>query len=120
MVREGFRTLIECDPECEVAGEAANGEDAVILARVISPDVVIMDINMPRMNGIEATRRIKQEMPHIAVIGLSVHDDRGLAATMLEAGAVSYLTKGGPAEELGRAIHAAREAQLSGGRERME
>lgn len=105
MVREGFRTLIECDPQLEVAGEAANGEEAIELTRLLQPDVVIMDINMPRMNGIEATRRIKQEMPHVAVIGLSVHDDRGLASSMLEAGASCYLTKGGQSEELSRAIH---------------
>lgn len=111
MVREGFRTLIECDPQIEVAGEAANGEEALEQARLIKPDVVIMDINMPRMNGIEATRRLKQEMPDISIIGLSVHDDRGLTATMLEAGASCYLTKGGQSEELSRAIHATYDAQ---------
>jgi signal transduction histidine kinase/ActR/RegA family two-component response regulator len=112
MVREGFRTLIECDAQLEVAGEAANGEEAVELARLLHPDVVIMDINMPKMNGIEATRRIKQEMPHVSIIGLSVHDDRGLIASMLEAGASCYLTKGGQSEELSRAIHATYEAQV--------
>ena len=113
MVREGFRTLIECDPQLEVAGEAANGEEAIELARLLQPDVVIMDINMPKMNGIEATRRIKLEMPHVSVIGLSVHDDRGLITSMLEAGASSYLTKGGQSEELSRAIHATYEGQMN-------
>jgi CheY-like chemotaxis protein len=113
MVREGFRTLIECDPQLEVAGEAANGEEAIELARLLQPDVVIMDINMPKMNGIEATRRIKQEMPHVSVIGLSVHDDRGLTSSMLEAGASCYLTKGGQSEELSRAIHDTYDSQAS-------
>lgn len=114
MVREGFRTLIECDARLEVAGEAANGEDAIELTRILQPDIVIMDINMPKMNGIEATRRIKQEMPHISIIGLSVHDDRGLIASMLEAGASTYLTKGGQSEELSRAIHETFAAQTQG------
>ncbi len=113
MVREGFRSLIESDPQLEVAGEAANGEEAVELARLLQPDVIVMDINMPRMNGIEATRRIKSEMPHIAIIGLSVHDDRGLTASMLDAGAACYLTKGGPSEDLARAIHDAHAGQLA-------
>ncbi len=107
MVREGFRNLIECDPQLEVIGEAADGEQAVELARLLTPDVIVMDINMPKMNGIEATRRIKSEMPHTAIIGLSVHDDRSLTASMIEAGASSYLTKGGDSEELARAIHQA-------------
>jgi PAS domain S-box-containing protein len=113
MVREGFRSLIESDASLEVVGEAANGEEAVELAHALLPDVIVMDINMPRMNGIEATRRIKNEMPHVAIIGLSVHDDRGLTASMLDAGAVSYLTKGGPSEELARAIHSAHAQQVA-------
>lgn len=107
MVREGFRSLIETDSQIEVAGEAANGEEAVEMARSLRPDVILMDINMPRMNGIEATRRIKSEMPDVAIIGLSVHDDSGLTASMIEAGATCYLTKGEQSEDLARAIHQA-------------
>ena len=74
------------------------------LARSLHPDVIVMDINMPRMNGIEATRLIKQELPDIGIVGLSVYDDKEVADAMREAGACAYLTKGGAIEELHQAI----------------
>ena len=70
------------------------------LARQLQPDVVTMDISMPRLNGIEATRRIRTELPHVKVIGLSMHGEKEQGAAMYEAGASAYLQKDGPSEEL--------------------
>ncbi len=107
MVREGLRSLIESEPRLRVVGEASNGEEAVQQARVLHPDVVVMDINMPKLNGIEATRRIKEEWPSIAVIALSMHEDKSMIAAMKDAGAVAYIAKGGASEDLSRAIREA-------------
>lgn len=82
------------------------------LARQHQPDVVIMDVNMPVMDGIEATRILTKEMPEVKVIGLSIHLDKDAANSMREAGAVAYLTKGGPSEDLAAAIRA---CMLQGG-----
>ena len=90
--------------EVEVVGEAADGEEVIELVSHLLPDVVVMDVNMPRMNGIEATRRIRQAYPRVQVIGLSVHDDQDLAASMMNAGAVMYLMKGGSSEALHEAL----------------
>lgn len=107
MVREGLRSIIESEPRLRVVGEAANGEEAVQQARILHPDVVVMDINMPKMNGIEATRRIHEEMPSVAVVALSMHEDKSMIAAMRDAGAVAYIPKGGASEELSRAIREA-------------
>lgn len=107
MVREGLRSIIESEPRLRVVGEAANGEEALQQARVLHPDVVVMDINMPKMNGIEATRRLREEMPSVAVVALSMHEDKSMIAAMRDAGAVSYIPKGGASEELSRAIREA-------------
>jgi DNA-binding NarL/FixJ family response regulator len=81
-------------------GEASSGAEAVELARSLRPDVVVMDISMPGMSGIEATQRITAEAPSIRVVGLSMYDEQDLAETMLRAGAAAYVTKGGPAQTL--------------------
>jgi CheY-like chemotaxis protein len=107
MVREGLRSIIESEPRLRVVGEASNGEEALQQARVLHPDVIVMDINMPKMNGIEATRRIREEMPGVAVVALSMHEDKSMVAAMKEAGAFSYIPKGGASEELSRAIREA-------------
>lgn len=107
MVREGLCNVINSFSHYSVIGEASNGEEAVELTRRLHPHVVIMDLNMPKMNGIDATRIIKQEFPHIVVIGLSIHDDKEMMKAMKDAGVTSYITKGGPSEELLKALNAA-------------
>ena len=104
MMREGLRRLIEGEVDLEVVAEAADGVMAVDMARQLRPDVVVMDVNMPRMNGVEATRQITAELPHIAVIGLSMHDDEKIAKAMRDAGAAAYLSKGGSCGTLADAI----------------
>ena len=74
-------------------GEASDGKEAVDLARQIVPDVILMDIDMPNMGGVEATRIIHSEFPHIRIVGLSMYDDDGQAATMIDAGASAYRSK---------------------------
>ncbi len=105
IVREGISSLLENYPDITIVGEAADGLEAIERVQALQPDVVLMDINMPRMNGIEASRHIKREQEHVRVIGLSVNDDPQTEALMREAGAAAYLTKGGSAEELYEAIH---------------
>ncbi len=106
IVRDGLRTLIEKEVGMEVVGEARNGREGLKLTRKLLPDVVIMDITMPDMNGIDATRSILEEHPDIKVIALSMHSDRRLISGMLEAGASGYLLKDSAFEELARAVHA--------------
>ena len=85
--------ILGMQSDIEVVGEASNGEEAVKLARTIEPDVILMDIDMPNMNGVEATRIICGEYPRIRILGLSMHDDENLAARMIEAGASAYRPK---------------------------
>lgn len=107
IVREGLRTLIEKQPGLEVVGEANSGRMALNLARELKPDVVIMDVTMPDLNGIEATRQIHSEIPGVKVIALSMHSDKRLVAGILMAGASGYLLKEDcDSVELGRAIQA--------------
>ena len=112
IVREGFRSLIDGEEDMEVVGEAADGRNAVKLARCMEPDVVIMDVRMPHLNGIEATRQIASEYPRIKVIGLSMHLEKQFVSEMLRAGASGYLLKDCPSEELVMAIHAVRKGQM--------
>jgi DNA-binding NarL/FixJ family response regulator len=99
--------LIEFLNRCaamEVVGAAVDGEEAVALTRRFQPDVVLMDVTMPRMNGIDATRRICYEMPKVCVIGLSMHSHDDMADQMIAVGAVRYLRKDGPTNALAQAI----------------
>ncbi len=104
MVREGLRSILESYADLEVVGEAGDGMEAVKLARTRHPDVVVMDINMPRMDGIAATRQIKQDHPSTAVIGISVQDSAQVEQAMLSAGASKFLTKDRAAGHLYEAI----------------
>lgn len=115
IVREGIRALIAAEPEVEVVGEADNGRQAVQLARELAPDVVIMDISMRGLNGVEATRQIISASAGVKVLALSMHSDRSFVAQMLRAGASGYLQKGCSFEELMRGVRvvAANETYLS-------
>jgi len=95
IMRQGLARLLGDEPNIELAGQADNGQDAVALARVNRPDVVLMDVSMPVMDGIEATRQIKAELPDVQVIGLSMHGESEMEQRMREAGAVDYMPKGG-------------------------
>lgn len=105
IMRQGLRTLLESQPNMEVIAEAEDGPMTVQLARELSPDVVIMDIGMPGLNGIEATRRIIGQNEGIKVVALSIHTDRRFLAQMLRAGASAYLPKGCDFKELAHAIN---------------
>jgi PAS domain S-box-containing protein len=109
IVRQGLAGMIAGENGIEVVGEAGDGLEAVAMARKLQPDTIIMDVNMPRMNGLEATQAITAEMPEIKVIGLSVHDCNDMETKMREAGAWAYMDKSGPGEDLIAAIRASRE-----------
>ena len=104
MVRQGLRSILETYPDLEVVAEASDGEGAVESAISHEPDVVVMDINLPRLNGIDATRRIKKEAPDTVVIGLSVHYSSQTYAAVIEAGASAVLSKEQATEDLYRTI----------------
>ncbi len=104
ILRQGLISLLQFETDIEVVGEAADGKEAVELARQIKPDVIIMDINMPVMDGVEATEIIVSELPSTKVIGLTMHVAPDVATGLLKAGAVGCLTKGGPSEDLISAI----------------
>jgi DNA-binding NarL/FixJ family response regulator len=104
IVREGLRSLLSDEGDFEVVGEAANGREVVDLAGRLKPDVVIMDISMPLLEGDEATRQIKTHLPHTRVIALSMYDEPERMETMHKAGAERYLLKTAATEELVAAI----------------
>ena len=106
VMSDGLSRLLNEQPDIQVVGQAGDGEAAINLARQLKPDVVLMDISLPLVNGFDATRRIVTECPDIRVIGLSMHEEPDMANSMLQAGAVAYLTKGGPIESLISAIRA--------------
>ena len=107
LFRDGLRAVLSVHPGIEVIGEAANGEEAVALARRLAPHVALMDLRMPGMNGVEATRRIRVADPGCQVIVLTTFDDDEQVFDALRAGAVGYLLKGSSPEKLTEAIRAA-------------
>jgi NarL family two-component system response regulator LiaR len=112
VVRQGLRLYLRRDPEIEVVGEAANGEEAVELARSLRPDVVLMDLLMPRMDGIAATEAIRAELPEVEVVALtSVLEDAAVSGA-IRAGAIGYLLKDTKADALCRAIKGAAAGQV--------
>jgi two-component system, NarL family, response regulator NreC len=104
IVRDGLRSLIESHTGLEVIGEADDGHEAVRLAWKLKPDVVLMDVAMPDLNGMDATRRILEDTPKVRVLGLSMHADRRFVGEMLRAGASGYLLKDSAFEEVFTAI----------------
>ncbi|MBA3312397.1 MAG: response regulator transcription factor [Planctomycetaceae bacterium] len=96
IVRAGLIGLLSTRPEIDVVGEASDGFEAVDLAERLEPDVVLMDVTMPRLNGIDATRLLHRKRPEIRIIGLSMHDSREIEDAMKLAGARQFITKGGP------------------------
>ena len=106
VVRQGFRMILSSHPDLEIVGEAGNGREAVELAATLRPDVVVMDVAMPELNGIEATRRLTAENPHIRVVALSMHKDSVYVRELLRAGARGYLLKDSVADDLVAAVRA--------------
>jgi DNA-binding NarL/FixJ family response regulator/signal transduction histidine kinase len=104
VMREGMACLLREQPDIEIVGQASDGQEAVDLARQLKPDVVIMDVAMPHLDGLAATRLIMGEMPQVRVIGLSLHEAADMADAMRAAGAAAYLSKAGPADDLLAAI----------------
>ncbi len=111
IVRDGLKSLIEKQPAMRVVGEASNGRDVVRLAGELQPDVIILDIGMPELNGIDATRQIKGQYPLIKILALSMQSDSRFVAQMLSVGASGYLLKDCAFEELSRAIQTVIEGQ---------
>jgi DNA-binding NarL/FixJ family response regulator len=106
LVRHGFRMILAAQPDMEIAGEAGNGREAVELAQKLKPDVVVMDVAMPELNGIEATRRIIELAPRARVLALSMHKDAVYVREILRAGARGYLLKDSADADLLAAVRA--------------
>ncbi|HEX2054321.1 MAG TPA: response regulator transcription factor, partial [Actinomycetota bacterium] len=104
--RDGVRTLLEVAPDLELVGEAGTGEEVISLAASLQPDVILMDIQMPGMNGIEATRQIVEASPHIRVLMVTMFEEDQSVFTAMRAGARGYLLKGAQYDEMLRAIRA--------------
>lgn len=112
IVRSGLRMLFQAEPDMEIVGEAGSGAEAVVAAAELRPDVVIMDVAMPGMGGIEATRRIKAATPDTAVLALTMHEDEQYFFEMLDAGAAGYIPKRAAPDDLISAIHAVAEGNV--------
>jgi DNA-binding NarL/FixJ family response regulator len=103
-MREGLKNLLDKEDDLDVVGEAENGRQAVRMTRDLEPDIVLMDVTMPDLNGMEATRQISGDFPRVRVIALSMHSDRRFVSGMLKAGARGYLLKDCAFEELVKAV----------------
>jgi DNA-binding NarL/FixJ family response regulator len=106
VVRQGFKMILDAQADMEIVGEAGNGREAVELAEQLRPDVVVMDVSMPELNGIEATRRLTSSVPRARVVALSMHKDSVYVREILRAGARGYLLKDSGAADLVAAIRA--------------
>lgn len=111
IVRDGLRSLLEKEPGINVMGETSSGREAVRFVSELQPDVVILDIGMPDLNGIDATRQMKARIPTTKILALSMHSDKRFVARMFAAGASGYLLKDCAFEELARAIRAVAQDQ---------
>jgi len=108
LLRQGLRAILDREADIRVIGEASDGRDALRKATALKPDVVVLDISMPRVNGIEATRHIRADLPATRVVALSMHDGEDYVESILRAGATGYVLKDAPARDLVAAIRAAR------------
>jgi DNA-binding NarL/FixJ family response regulator len=117
VVRQGFKMILSAQADMEIVGEAGNGREAIALAEELKPDLVVMDVAMPELNGIEATRRLASSTPHTRVLALSMHKDSVYVREILRAGARGYLLKDSPAGDLVSAVRtvASGEGYLSPG-----
>lgn len=112
VVRTGLRSFLDTQADVNVVGEACNGEEALLRAAELKPDVIIMDITMPGMDGLEATRQLKANNPECLVLALTVHDDKQYFMEMLAVGASGYITKQAAADDLVAAIRAVASGQV--------
>ena len=107
VVREGVRLILSREPDIDIVGEAGNGREAIDLVAKTKPHVVVMDISMPEMGGIEATKRVKDAWPKVNVLALTMHEDESYVFQLLKAGASGYVLKRGAAQDLVQAIRSA-------------
>ncbi|MRR32496.1 response regulator transcription factor, partial [bacterium] len=114
VMREGLARLLGQETDFEIVGQASDGQEAVEQAGVLLPDVILMDVSMPRMNGLDATRVIHRQHPDISIIGLSLYQEEERAKAMLDAGAAVYLTKSGPPADLKAAIRGCMKGTTAG------
>ncbi len=112
VVRTGIKMLLESQPDLVIVGEAKNGAEALALSKTLVPDVVIMDLTLPDISGIEITRKLKQELPEMAIIALTIHEDEQYFFEMLQAGASGYVPKRAASEDLITAIHSAFKGEI--------
>lgn len=106
IVRDGLRLLIDGQPDLRVVGQAANGKEALLKTRELKPDVVVMDLSMPELNGLQATERLKSEFPELKIIALTAHEDEGYLSQLCKAGAAGYVLKRSAGDQLLQAIGA--------------
>lgn len=106
LMRSGVRLMLEREPDLTVVGEAADGREAVALAKSLKPEVVVMDIGMPNLNGIEAAHQMTQELPDLAIVMVSMHSDESYVLRALKSGARGYLLKDSAEADLIKAVHA--------------
>ena len=105
LFRDGLKMMINREADMEVVGEAENGQTAITLADELQPDVILMDVKMPVMDGIEATRRIVAKMPGMKILGLSMYSDAFYNTEMMRSGALGYIVKGDNYEAMSKTIH---------------
>jgi two-component system NarL family response regulator len=106
VVREGLSAILKTRPNLEVVGEAQDGQEAVEKTRALEPDVILMDVSMPRMGGVEATRQIKREFPHIGIVALTMYEEQQYIFDLVRAGATGYLLKDSDSAQIVAAIEA--------------
>lgn len=112
LIRSGLRALLEGEPDFQVVGEAGDGHAALRLAAELQPDIVLMDISMPGLSGIEATRRLGEISPKTRVLALTVHEDEGMLREMIRAGAFGYIIKRAVESDIIHAIHAVAQGHM--------